>query len=119
MSIPESNISSCVTLVWLLDLVELKVEGRVLGQVSGPGQLLDQRQELVVIAAVVVQLNLQAVDNVIHRLPVIATTREYNLNVLHDLGLTRFGKMKQKKEKQFIKPCLLAFENVNMLFIFE
>jgi hypothetical protein len=54
MSIPESNISSCVTLVWLLDLVELEVEGRVLSQVSGSGQLLDQRQELVVIAAVVV-----------------------------------------------------------------
>jgi hypothetical protein len=102
MSIPESNISSCVTLVWLLDLVELKVEGRVLGQVSGPGQLLDQRQELVVIATVVVQLNLKTVENVIHRLPVVTTTTEYNLKSSHDLGFTKFGKMKQKKENQFL-----------------
>jgi hypothetical protein len=56
--LPQPNISSCVTFVGLFNLIELKIKGGVLGQISGPGQLLDQRQELMVVAPVIVELNL-------------------------------------------------------------
>ena len=55
---PESDVGPRVALVGLLHLVKLKVERGVLQQLSRPGQLLDQREELVVVAPVVVQLDL-------------------------------------------------------------
>ena len=56
--LPEPDICSSVALVWLLHLVKLEIEGGVLGQLSGPGQLLDEGEELVVVAAIVVELDL-------------------------------------------------------------
>ena len=56
--LPEPDICSSVALVWLLHLVKLEIKGGVLGQLSGPGQLLDEGEELVVVAAIVVELDL-------------------------------------------------------------
>jgi len=55
---PQSDIGSSVALVRFLDLIELEIESRVLGQVPGPCQLFDERQEFVVVAPVVVELDL-------------------------------------------------------------
>ena len=56
--ISQPDIGAGVAFVGLLDLVELKVEARVLRQVPGTRQLLDEREVLVVVPPVVVQLDL-------------------------------------------------------------
>ena len=56
--ISEPDIGAGVALVGFLDLVELEVEARVLRQVSGARKLLDEREVLVVVPPIVVQLDL-------------------------------------------------------------
>ena len=55
-SVPELDVLAGVGLVWLLNMSELKVKGLGLGDLTGSGQVFDQRHKLMMVPSVVVQL---------------------------------------------------------------
>ena len=56
--LPQSDVCSCVGFIRFLYLVKLKVEAGVLCQLAGSGQFFDERQELMMVPSIIVQLYL-------------------------------------------------------------
>ena len=57
MKLPQLDICACVHFVRLLHLTEFKVIARVVVQLTWAGELLHEGGELVVVPAVIVELN--------------------------------------------------------------
>lgn len=70
--LPQLHVLPSVGLIGLLHVGELKVEGLRLGDLSGPGQVLHQGHELVVVPAVVVEFCRESIDHLYQTLSYVA-----------------------------------------------